>query len=276
MNMVNDEYGGRILPDNGGAAMKRRSLILIWCIGISFIIGITIYSELKTRPKDMLEIRYYPAETSGTTRCCEKEYAVVTTTVPVFRTDSAAAESTVTTTLCRNLNQADAVDLQRVEGIGAVFSERIISARDALGGFTRRAQLLEISGIGEELAARILAEFEIPDELPPLPDVAATSVSSAETTAEPVPTETETTVLSEAAGYYDMNLVTKDELCRIPGMDEETADRILALREQIRYFSNIRELVLIEGLDPTYILTVLAEHLYVADTETTTSLAEES
>jgi hypothetical protein len=35
-------------------------------------------------------------------------------------------------------------------------------------------------------------------------------------------------------------------------------------------------LVLIEGLDPTYILTVLAEHLYVADTETTTSLAEES
>ncbi|MCD7963532.1 MAG: helix-hairpin-helix domain-containing protein [Rikenellaceae bacterium] len=48
------------------------------------------------------------------------------------------------------INGADVEELQLIKGIGKVYSKRIISYRDKLGGFVRKDQLLEVKGINED------------------------------------------------------------------------------------------------------------------------------
>ncbi|SHF63989.1 competence protein ComEA helix-hairpin-helix repeat region [Mariniphaga anaerophila] len=49
-----------------------------------------------------------------------------------------------------DINTADATELQKLRGIGAVFSGRIIKYRNLLGGFYDKHQLLEVYGFPEE------------------------------------------------------------------------------------------------------------------------------
>lgn len=163
----------------------------------------------------------------------------------------------VTTTRCYDLNLATADDLMGVKGIGAALAERILAARAQCGGFQRRSDLLTVRGIGEELMERIMQEFYIVDELPPLVTV---------TTTMPAATETKITV---TAGRYDLNLVTKEELMRIPDMTETLADGILELRTVIQYYTHLYEVLYVDGMDGVYVDSVLADHLYVTPRTTT-------
>lgn len=49
-----------------------------------------------------------------------------------------------------DLNLATAADLEELPGIGPVLAERIVSHREATGGFTEIGQLREVPGIGEK------------------------------------------------------------------------------------------------------------------------------
>ena len=60
-----------------------------------------------------------------------------------------------------DLNTAKATELQKIKGIGKVYSERIIKYRELLGGFANSRQLLEVYGISEELASKIDERFVI-------------------------------------------------------------------------------------------------------------------
>lgn len=59
------------------------------------------------------------------------------------------------------INQATAADLQKVKGIGAVFSERIVKYREALGGFRSRNQLASVYGIKPEVLTELWKMFEL-------------------------------------------------------------------------------------------------------------------
>ncbi len=87
-----------------------------------------------------------------------------------------------------------------------------------------------------------------------------TTTKISQTTTKPVATTTEITV---TAGRYDLNLVTKEELMRIPGMTEALADGILELRMTIQYYTHLYEVLYVEGMDGVYVDDVLANHLYV-------------
>lgn len=185
-------------------------------------------------------------------------------TVPsdtIIKEDKEVTESPVPD---RNLNTADAAALKRVRGIGDSLADAILAYRDAHGGFQRRAELLEIDGVGAVLAARILEEFDIPGELPP-------EEPQNEPEQQQLPEqETEQPVESEpepAEERFALNAVTREELLRIPDMTEALADGILQMRDQLGGYDSIYELMLVSGVTERYFHDVLRNCLY-AEAET--------
>ena len=89
------------------------------------------------------------------------------TAEPVTTVTVTAATSTMTTTaktalsgkLC--LNTATKEQLMEIKGIGESFASRIIAFREQNGGFTSVEQLKEISGIGEKRYAAWAPYFTI-------------------------------------------------------------------------------------------------------------------
>ena len=59
------------------------------------------------------------------------------------------------------LNSATKKDLKELEGIDGVISERIVTYRDLLGGFTNKEQLQEVSGIDRSMVKRIEANIKV-------------------------------------------------------------------------------------------------------------------
>ncbi|GEM_PF-6177249 len=196
---------------------------------------------------------------------------------PAQETDGVEADEVPAETPARepvyDLNAAEKEDLMRIEGIGEALADAIIAYRTEIGGFTRRAELTEIRGIGESLSARIMAEFFIPDELPPdIPPEAAPAVQTetemperdgdmpkAEPTPKPEPAaEPEPTEL-----YFELNTVTYEQLMLLPDMKPEWAAGIVDVREKLGGYYSMEELNLVEGLPGEYAEYVLREYLYL-------------
>jgi len=55
-----------------------------------------------------------------------------------------------------DLNQADAVALEDLPGIGPALAARIVAARDSLGGFRALDALCEVRGVGSALIQRVV------------------------------------------------------------------------------------------------------------------------
>lgn len=69
----------------------------------------------------------------------------------VLAADAPAANSIIKTI---NLNQASAVDLQQLPGIGPALSERIVTYRNEHGPFKSIDQLTEVKGVGQAKFAK--------------------------------------------------------------------------------------------------------------------------
>lgn len=110
-----------------------------------------------------------------------------------------------------DLNKATASQLQKVYGIGAYYSEKIIRYRDSFkGGFISDVQLQGIRGLSPEVIANILKEFTV-----------------------------KTPRLVEK---LDLNAATVDQLVRIEYIDYELAYEIVEMRMLRDGYSSIEEL----------------------------------
>lgn len=58
-------------------------------------------------------------------------------------------------TQCININQADAQELQQLNGVGPALAQRIIEHRNSYGSFSSNESLAEVSGIGAKILERI-------------------------------------------------------------------------------------------------------------------------
>jgi len=57
------------------------------------------------------------------------------------------------------INSADALEFQKLKGIGEVFSKRIVNYREKLGGFISKEQIREVYGISNELYQSIESQL---------------------------------------------------------------------------------------------------------------------
>ncbi|WP_439482891.1 ComEA family DNA-binding protein [Cyclobacterium plantarum] len=73
-------------------------------------------------------------------------------------------------------SKTTAVELQLVNGVGPVLSERIVAFRSKLGGFNRAEQLLEVYGVDAALAEKIFATFPFSPNITSKIDINAATV----------------------------------------------------------------------------------------------------
>lgn len=61
----------------------------------------------------------------------------------------------------KNINTATAEDLKKINGIGAVYSKRIIAYRNSLNGFKSMDQLYKVYGLDSLLVNKIILRFNL-------------------------------------------------------------------------------------------------------------------
>ncbi|MEW4925642.1 helix-hairpin-helix domain-containing protein [Algibacter sp. 2305UL17-15] len=111
----------------------------------------------------------------------------------------------------RDLNTASAKELQRVNGIGGVLSQRIIKYRDKFkGGFIADVQLQEVYGLTSEVISNITKEF--------------------------------TVKTPRKINKININSATADELVTIQHIDYEIAHNIIEYRQLHEGFRSLDEL----------------------------------
>ncbi len=82
--------------------------------------------------------------------------------MPYIKIES--AQETASYDIIVNLNTATETDLQKLKGIGAAYSKRIIAYRQKLGGFIAVEQLREVYGMTDELYNSILPNIKVNTE----------------------------------------------------------------------------------------------------------------
>jgi DNA uptake protein ComE-like DNA-binding protein len=110
-----------------------------------------------------------------------------------------------------DLNEASAIQLQKVYGIGVKTSERIIKYRNKFeGGFSADAELIEVWGLSHEVIKRIKNDFTV---------------------------KTPRKIMR-----FNINTATRDELVKIPHIDYEIANNIIeerVLREGFKFLNDL-------------------------------------
>ena len=107
------------------------------------------------------------------------------------------------------LNSADTTELKKLKGIGSVFAKRIVKFRDALGGFVRKEQLLEVYGFDKE-------KFDL--------------------------VSPQTTLDISKAKKININSASVDDLRKHPYMDKTTATKIFWHRVNKGDYSDVSDI----------------------------------
>ena len=115
----------------------------------------------------------------------------------------------------KDLNEATAEELQRINGIGEKLSARIIKFRDRLGGFMADDQLYEVYYLEPEVAERVLKKFKVIKK----PEIVKINVNTA----------------------------TAEELSKLIYIQKDIAERIVNYRNLNGSINSFNELINIEG-----------------------------
>lgn len=163
-----------------------------------------------------------------------------------------------------DLNAATAEELETLPGVGAILAERIVSYREAVGGFQTLEELQQVNGIGSGIYSQIapylfiigeLQTISPESELPEATDAAAPEL-------EP---ETAPESASASIPRLDINIATAEDFQKLPNVTQEQAEAIVRLRTQIQYFQNIYELLYADGMTDQLFL-LIRDYLYVSFT----------
>lgn len=261
---------------------KTKALYFLLSLIILVLAGIMIAYE--QQPNEVPVIKNISeadiSETSENTISCETflNYADISeiestvfseTSVSTYQ--SSDSEKTVEFPI--DLNKATKDELMMISGIGEVLSDRIIEYRNMNGGFSSVNQLAEVKGIGDKRLEQFRSflyvenEQDYPQENSDddeyyeyIPEVNYDEDYYEEETEEPEETE-------QAEIYMvEMNSATAEDFMQLPGIDEDTAYKIIEFREKIHYFSHPYELAYLDEISDSLLASIL-DYLYIEGKE---------
>lgn len=123
-----------------------------------------------------------------------------------------------------DLNAASAADLMQISGIGPKLSARIVKFRDRLGGFLVEEQLYDVYGLEAEVVKRTLERFQV--ETVPTVEKIAINTASAQELSKLVYINFD--LAREIVAYRNLNgpFSDLDDLSNVTSFPEERFERI--------------------------------------------------
>lgn len=140
-----------------------------------------------------------------------------------------------------DLNRADAVQLQRLPGVGPARASAIVREREERGPFRAAADLTRVPGIGPSLVKRWAGAVHV---------------------APAAGTEGAAVRVFEAPARVDLNRAQPKELEQITGIGPALARRIVGRRERVGRFSKLEDLLEVPGIGPKT-LEIVRKQAYV-------------
>ena len=122
------------------------------------------------------------------------------------------------------LNSADTLTLQMINGIGPSYARRIVKYRDRLGGFYNKEQLMEVYGFTPELLSHIAPHI---------------------------------TISTDSIRHIAINSATIKDLMRHPYIDAYQARDIVAYRNKGHRYTNADDLLMVITLNDSIIERIL-------------------
>ncbi len=295
IDIFRQEVTAMKLNENGIIALIS-SAVLIVC-GIIYLVSSDEPSDNRIiiKPRSTDTTQDISEEYSENKNDVTKENIVITT-----RRTNKSKKSTTTTNTSNvktqrtseitynypiDINNADKDMLCSVSGIGEVLAERILDYKSLNGNFKSMYELLEIDGIGEGKLDILMKYFYVTN------DIGSQTKQSSYTKSKTIKTtkiSTQSTSFSKTTGssdYYGtskttdtkktkqttvtssrkkVNINTADatEIQRSLLINYELAEKIVELREMIGGYSNIREVLMIDGFSYE-LLTELDEYIEI-------------
>ena len=183
------------------------------------------------------------------------------TAVSSIKTSKAAAASTsvkAPTTaafLLLDINSATAEELTQLSGIGEHLAAEIVAYREEHVRFLNIEELMNVSGIGEVTFENIREHVYVID---PVYTTAVTTEKPTEPHTEAAAeAETEPPLTLEDAAPININTADAETLMLLPHVNEDTAEEIVELREKLGHFSHPYELLYAESLTQPEVADIL-------------------
>ncbi|MCD6385172.1 helix-hairpin-helix domain-containing protein [Candidatus Sumerlaeota bacterium] len=135
-----------------------------------------------------------------------------------------------------DLNTATIEDLIALPGIGPARASAILNYRDSIGGFRLLEQVKDAPMVGKKTFELIKTRFYVqPTGLQKAPPSARTQ-------------NTLQTQPPESAPKVNINTATLDELCRLEGVNEAIALRIIEYRKKYGKFERPEDIMKVQGV----------------------------
>ncbi len=174
--------------------------------------------------------------------------SISTNTEPM--TTSTEPVTTVYEEVCVNINTANIDELMKIDGIGEATATEIINYRELNGGFRNIEEIMNVYGIGEAKFEHICACIYVDNPVYDVEEEPEEQVTEPETVPETVPeTETESEITLQDVAPVNINTAGIETLVLLPHVDEQIAQDIITLREQLHGFSHVYELLYVEKLE---------------------------
>ena len=217
--------------------------LVIGIAAMSVAVSVFLIGQMKSKEPEKVEFRALPEKTS--TYTSEAEASATTAKHSAAAKTEIVTES-VTEPLLVNINKADTSELCRLDGIGESRASAIAEYREKYGDFHNIEEIMDVNGIGEEIFAAIRGNIYV--DSPTYPE-SGTVTEPVTTSAERV-TEASVADAPELEDVVPININEADEelLMLLPYVDEETAEAIIRLREDIGGYSHPYELLYIDNL----------------------------